>query len=129
PNQAFRDLLIYAPVSVDTNPDTGLGVAFSARMPYFPQQGTDGDSSVVDWGSSHRVRLVWLVQMLSDQCMVDGDNPATCAREDVMQVINIYAEEWTLTGLSISEEHGVDLAMIYEGPTLDNDLTLDDQLW
>ncbi|MFZ0546726.1 MAG: LamG-like jellyroll fold domain-containing protein [Candidatus Promineifilaceae bacterium] len=129
PAQLFRDLLVYVPVSVETDSDTGLGVAFKSRIPYFPEQGTSGDPSVVDWGSDHSVRLVWLVQMISDQCTDPEADPATCAREDVMQIVHIYDEEWVLTGLSVSEEHGADLAILYEDPTIDTDLKLDDQLW
>ncbi len=126
PNAPYRDLLLYAPVVLDTDPETGMPVAFTAHIPYFPEQGTGG---VVDWGNEHRLRLLWLVQMLGDQCIDPEDDLATCQREDALRVVNIYEDEWILTGMNVSEQHGVDLAILYEDPANDADLTLDDQLW
>ncbi|MEM7117131.1 MAG: LamG-like jellyroll fold domain-containing protein, partial [Chloroflexota bacterium] len=126
PNDAYRDLVVYAPITLQTDADTGMPIAFGARMPYFPIQGTGG---VADWGNKHQMRLAWLVQMISDQCINEDEDPATCSREDVLQVIHVYDEDWLLTGLSISEEHGIDVGIIYEDPALDSDLNSDDQLW
>ena len=125
----YPDLLVYIPALVETDPDTGLGVALKARIPYWPEQGTTGDPTVVDWGNAHSVRLAWVVQMIGDQCIVAGEDPDTCAREDVLTTINMYDDTWHLTGMNISEEHGTDVAIVYEDPTIDTDLTLDDQLW
>ena len=67
--------------------------------------------------------------MLTDQCINEDADPHICVREDVMTVLHVYDDEWTLTGLDISEEHGLDAAIIYEDPTADEDLSTDDQLW
>ncbi|MCP4429205.1 MAG: hypothetical protein GY803_32370, partial [Chloroflexi bacterium] len=74
-------------------------------------------------------RLVWLVQMITDQCDDPQADPQTCARTDTLDVIHIYEESWTLTGLSVSEEHGLDVALLYEDPAQDLDLFVDDDLW
>ncbi len=129
PSDPYRDLLLYVPITTQTDPDTGLPIAFSARLPYFPEQGTVGDPAIVEWGNSHQARLVWLVQMITDQCITEGDDPATCAREDVLQVIHVYDESWMLTGLTASEEHGIDVGIIYEDPASDPSFRTDDQLW
>ncbi|MFZ0545948.1 MAG: hypothetical protein WAM60_10950, partial [Candidatus Promineifilaceae bacterium] len=129
PSDPYRDLVVYVPVTVQTDPDSGLPIAFGAHVPYFPEQGTVGDPNIVDWGSSHEARLIWLVQMISDQCINENDDPETCSREDVLKVINVYDESWKLTGLKVSEEHGVDVGIIYEDPTIDPSFQTDDQLW
>ncbi|MCO5189956.1 MAG: hypothetical protein M9918_17410 [Anaerolineae bacterium] len=123
PALAYRDILAYVPVSVIDNPDTGESVALGMRMPYFPEQGSGG---IVDWGAAHSFNLVWLVQMLTDDC-TDPDDLSTC--EEVVRVIHGYDDEWMLTGMHVSEEQGMDVAIVYENPATDPDLTLDDQLW
>ncbi len=132
----------YIPLSQVTD-RYGTPEAFSARMLYRPSQGTAGRA---EWGESHEVRLIWLVQMITDQCPdgyddireeVDGEIAYTCEdpesgatsdRQDVMTIGHIYPDTWQLTGLTISEELGFDVAVMYEDPTQDTDLTSDDQL-
>ena len=83
-----------------------------------------------------RVRLVWLVQMLVDQCQVfEGINcksyidPVTGAdMHNQMQVVQTYYEDWTLTGLNVREDHGTDYAIVYEDPAVDSDHDADDAL-
>ncbi|MCA9998882.1 MAG: hypothetical protein KDE56_24130, partial [Anaerolineales bacterium] len=111
---------------METDSETGMPFAFKSRLVYFPSQGSGG---VVNWGVAQQMRLIWLVQMIGDECIVEGDDPETCDRQDVMQVVHIYDDDWTLTGLSISEEHGADVAIVYEDPANDTDLAADDQLW
>ena len=43
-------------------------------------------------------------------------------------MIHSYYDEWQLTGLTIREDHGADLALIYEDPDVDADLHNDDAL-
>ncbi len=126
---AANDLAVYVPIVQELHADSGTAVAFKARMPYFPSQATTGDPSIADWGSDHTYNLVWLVQMLSDECINAGETLPDCDKQDVMRTIHVYRETWTLTGLSISEERGTDVAIIYEDPVRDSDTTLDDQLW
>jgi hypothetical protein len=128
-NQVYSDLIMYVPVSTKSDPNTGEGVSLNARIPYFPEQGTSGDPSVVRWGNNHEIRLIWVVQMITDQCIDPTEDQAICAREDVLTTINIYDDEWNLAGMSVTEELGVDMAIVYEDPALDTDLTVDDQLW
>lgn len=120
-NGTAGDLLAYAPVSLVSNRNNAGDVAFSARMLYWPSQGT--------WQAAHDVRLVWMVQMLTDECINTNDDPDTCARQDALTVIHVYDDEWKLTGLQVNEEHGLDVAILYEDPTQDPNLDIDEQLW
>ena len=112
------------PVNVARDSD-GNPHAFSARMYYQPSQGDNGRAT---WGEAHQIRLSWIVEMLSDQCLDRRTNPDDCARYDVLQSINTYYDDWTLTGLNVSEELALETAIIYEDPAQDTDLLYDDQL-
>lgn len=120
------DVVAYLPLGTDTSNQGDEAVAFNARMLYYPTQGSNG---VATWGEAHQFRLIWLVQMLQDQCINPSDNPDTCTREESLEVVHIYQDEWTLSGLQVSEEHGTDVAVLYENPAVDNNLNLDDHLW
>ena len=115
------DLSAYVPVSIIANENNAGDAAFAARMLYWPSQ--------TGWGNAHEVRLVWMVQMLTDECIDPDADLETCARQDTLTVINIYDDEWELTGLQVSEEQGMDVAIMYEDPTQDPNLDLDEQLW
>ncbi|MGK0274939.1 MAG: hypothetical protein ACI9N0_001320, partial [Ilumatobacter sp.] len=116
---------VYVPLTLVKDPDTGADVAFGGRMLY---------SSSADWSDAQDVKLLWLVQVnndircdLSDSKAVDdgctnvGD-PDIGYVYDVPQVVHAYYEPWTLTGLSVSEQHGTDSAVIFEDPAVDDDL-------
>jgi uncharacterized repeat protein (TIGR01451 family) len=120
------DLVAYLPLGTDTSNQGDEAVAFNARMLYYPTQGSNG---VASWGEAHQFRLIWLVQMLQDECINPSDNPDTCAKQESLEVVHIYQDEWTLSGLQVSEEHGTDVAVLYENPVVDNNLNLDDHLW
>jgi hypothetical protein len=110
----------YLPLRLVSDPETGMRVAFQARMPY---------RATGQWAQPHQVRLVWLVQALLDQCaeQVDG----FCVRytlQNQPQVIQSYYEGWTLTGFNVREEHGSAMALIYEDPAADSDLKDDGNL-
>jgi len=90
------DLLIYVPLNVVKDPTGGSPVAFSARMFYQP------DSA--NWGASHEIKLVWIIQVIDS--------------EERKQVIHSYDDEWFLTGLSIREDHGADVGILYEKPAV-----------
>ncbi|MEM8859471.1 MAG: LamG-like jellyroll fold domain-containing protein, partial [Chloroflexota bacterium] len=115
------DLVAYVPVSLTRNQSNSADVAFGARMMYWPSQ--------TDWGDAHEVRLIWMVQMLTDRCINPDDDPENCAREDVMTVIHVYDDEWSLTGIQVTEELGLDVAILYEDPVQDTNLNIDEQLW
>ncbi|HYF64127.1 MAG TPA: hypothetical protein VD886_14995, partial [Herpetosiphonaceae bacterium] len=120
------DLTLLVPVSTVYDETGGGEVAFGAQLIYWPSQGVNDRAT---WGAAHEVRLVWLVQMLTDECVDEGADEDTCARQDVTQIIHVYDEEWRLTGMEVSEEHGLDVGIIYEEPAGDDNLALDDELW
>lgn len=111
--------VVYVPLTVVTAEQTGQRVAFSARMKYLPTG---------SWPTPHDVRLAWVVQTLVD-VPCDATNPQDVANgctdgyiPNVPQVIQSYYDDWTLTGLNVSEQHGAKTALIYEDPTADNNL-------
>src|SRR5690606_9920371 len=80
------------------------------------------------WGAPHQVRLVWMVQALVDRnCRVNGTS-YICDGYNQPQVIHSYYDTWSLTGLNVREDHGVDVAFIHEDPAVDPDLQSDDAL-
>lgn len=112
--------LLYAPLSIVSDQDTGARVAFNARIPYLagvqPQE----------------LRLVWAVQMLADVCGQSVGGECTEYRQsNSPQVIQTYDEPWLLTGVTLREDHGTTLATIYEDPDApeETDLYEDDTLW
>ncbi|HSH01807.1 MAG TPA: LamG-like jellyroll fold domain-containing protein [Anaerolineae bacterium] len=128
------NLVTYLPLTTVTD-DYDNTVAFGARMVYRPSQGTDGRA---DWGEAHQFRLVWLVQMITDACPAGsrevGPKCFTSSnllvdREDEVEIIHLYYDRWQLTGLNVSEELGLDAAIVYEDPAVDPVLEADDQLW
>ncbi len=110
--------VVYLPLNLITDPDTGARVAFNGQMVY--------DPSV--WTQPHQVRLVWAVNMLTDNvCLIGSVNPADPEKclhsaDDVPNIIHTYDDTFTLTGLDVREDHRVDLAMVYEDPTVDANL-------
>ena len=142
---AQRVLLAYVPLNVAPD-DTGGGrAAFSARMIYWPTSGAT-------WAQAQEVRVAWLVQVLTDACDRAGFQPSTAAEDDASQfnseldawcadpanrtadraqIVHTYDEQWYLTGLSVREERGLDVAIVWEDPdpANDNDRQSDDRLW
>ena len=110
------------PLKVDTSKDGGQ-VAFSAQMLYKPSQGTNG---IATWNAAHQYRVIWMVQMITETC-TDPKVTSTCTES--MSVIHQYDEEWVLAGLSIREEHGMQVAILYENPANDSNLNMEDSLW
>jgi hypothetical protein len=77
------------------------------------------------------VRLVWLVQVLTDLCT---DPPSDfmaglpeaariktwCEQEGQVnqaQIVHRYTDDWRLAGLAVREDHSLELATLYEQPT------------
>ncbi len=142
-------LLAYAPLNVVTDPVGGANVAFAARMLYW----RDSDRGM-EWAQAQQVRVVWLVQMLTDECDTTGFAPSAAAQEpaegfaaqyasereawcsepghrtaDAPRIVQTYDEAWYLTGLMVREDLGMDVAIVWEDPAADNDRNADDRLW
>jgi len=123
---------LYVPVNVVPDASGGGRVAFSARMPYFPNNGSLGSTA-------QKVRLVWMVQALSDMCKPMPAGVTTQAAEkwcdyreswdlNVSEVVHMYSDEWYLTGLSVREDHGFNMAIVWEDPAAKATPT-DNWLW
>ena len=50
------------------------------------------------------------------------DNPAN--RHDELTVLHTYVDDFYVTGVTVEEQHGLDIAILYENPLSDPDLTL-----
>ena len=136
-------VVAFVPLNVVTD-DTGGGKsAFQSHMLYW----VGGNSA---WVEPQQMRIIWLVQMLTDSC-ADGaptwdqyvkDHPdatqeefdaafdAYCATNrtpDQIVPVQTYDESWHLTGLSVREDHGLDVAVSYINPDLPT--FDDDPLW
>ncbi|MDJ0754720.1 MAG: SdrD B-like domain-containing protein [Ardenticatenaceae bacterium] len=120
------DLQVLVPLNIVTSDRDNSPVAFSAKMFYYPEQGT---SNVVNWGKDHEMRLVWMVQMLTDNCPQAKPNCTDAERVESLQVIHVYDDQWRLGGISASQDYGLDVALLYEDPAIDTDRTTDDFLW
>jgi subtilase family serine protease/subtilisin-like proprotein convertase family protein len=131
----------YIPLNIVPDETGGGRAAFTARMVY--QAGVNAT-----WLQAQEVRLVWLVQMLTDSCDTTNFEPqgedeseeafsdrakTWCANPanrtpDISQIVQTYDESWYLTGLTVREDHGLDVAVVYEDPT-NGDLTYHENLW
>ncbi|HBY94258.1 MAG TPA: hypothetical protein DEP84_09895, partial [Chloroflexi bacterium] len=108
------NVVAYVPLNVVKDETGGGKAAFAARMLYWPAPSRGGGEG---WGNAHEVRVVWLVQMLDD--------------EGNTNMVHVYPEEWTLTGLSVREDHGMEIAVAFEDPAQESGdaLKSDDRLW
>jgi hypothetical protein len=95
-------LYAYVPLILveDTVGDTP--VAWAGRMYY--------NTLNNNWGASHKVRMIWLVTAVIDECDPDCENPDTITTKT--SIIQTYYEKFHLTGLSVTEHHGMDTAVI-----------------
>lgn len=117
----------YVPLTVVKDEASGQRVAFSGQMRYLPTG---------SWPSPHDVRLVWGVQALVDlacdpqdaQAVAQGCQPDGYIH-NVPQMLHTYYDAWTLTGLTVREEHGTTMDMIYEDPAVDPNKKDDVALW
>ncbi len=92
-------VVAYVPLNLTSDPVTGDRVAFGARMPYRP-------ADPANWGNNQEVRVVWLLTLLAP-------NGGT-------SVVQTYPDQWTLTGLSVREDQGLNLAIAFEDPATDD---------
>ena len=109
---------VLVPLNVVGDEKGGMRVAFNARMRYLPTG---------SWGTPHDVRLAWVVQALTDipcDATDDASIAQGCAADgyihNVANPIHVYYDEFTLTGLSVREERGAGMAVIYEDPAVDS---------
>jgi len=132
------NMVAYAPLNLTNDETGGSKVAFAARMVYWP-------NSVRTWGKAHEVRVVWLVQALTDSCSPTPKNWHTSLPEEQRRTawcllaenwvtsspspVHTYPEDWNLTGLSVREDHGMEVAVAYEDPAHDSNKKADDSLW
>lgn len=106
----------YVPLHLVTDSKTGQHQAFSGRMVYEPDD---------VWGNADEVRLTWVVAALADVCTGAGADGCQTYDYNRVQILHTYYEEWTLTGMHVREDHGVDLAIVYEDPAEDDNLNED----
>ncbi len=111
--------VVYVPLSLVTDAQSGQHFAFAGRMRYLPSGG---------WPAPHQMRLAWVVQALVDLACnaADPQEVALGCEADgyihnVPQVVQSYYGEWYLTGLNISEQHGTTTAILYEDGDSDTD--------
>ncbi|MCB0086451.1 MAG: hypothetical protein KDE54_00930 [Caldilineaceae bacterium] len=98
----------YVPLQMVTDSVGDNNVAFYGQMFY---------SASGAWGAPANVRMVWAVQVLNDICEAYKDNICSAySAMNVPQIIQTYADEWYLSGIHVTEEHGADMALIYEDP-------------
>ncbi len=121
--EAAGEKVAYLPLSLVTDQQSGERVAFGGRMRYLPQAA---------W-QSQEVRLVWMVQMDNDlSCDYEDteDRDNGCTKEGYFlnrgQIVHRYYENWRLTGLNVTEDHGAKIAVIYEDPSQNRDPEPDD---
>ncbi|HOU14788.1 MAG TPA: PKD domain-containing protein [Anaerolineae bacterium] len=111
-------LLAYVPVSLVQDDYQGR-VAFTARMVYRP--------AVSAPGLLQKARLAWLLQAKTDTCttppdgLTEEERNAWCDGtahwvETPSRIIHSYYDDWYLTGLSVREDHGLDVGVIFEDP-------------
>ena len=134
-NEASSTLLrMYVPLNLMGDDTGGGNPAFLAHILYWPGTGNP-------WSGIEQARFIWVIQALMDNCD-SKDFPPTLAdyqkthkdadeddynaayrawcsthrTADEMQVAHVYDESWYLTGLSVREDHGVQVSAAYENP-------------
>ncbi|MCX6032062.1 MAG: hypothetical protein NT169_22545, partial [Chloroflexi bacterium] len=121
-------LLAYSPLNLVADETGSDRTAFAGRMAYRPT--TD------QWGDTQKVNVVWVIQMLTDhRCNQAEEFAGRCTEDewvlDTLQIVRAYPETWYLTGMAAREDHGVDIAVVYEDPAQEaaKNRQYDDQLW
>ena len=122
-------LVVYLPLSTVEDTTGNTPVAWGTQMMYRPGN--------APWGDAHQVRMVWLVQMLVDACDTSGmakdDTYQVWCRADSdhwvtdFQVVQTYYEDFTLTGLTVREDYGLELAVMAQSDALTVDY--ENYLW
>ncbi len=121
-------LLLWAPLNVLNDNVGDAPVTWNARMPYRPQ------TEQATLGHDQQVRVVWMVEGIKDTCNVPSgeDYDTYCADtanwSSGVQIMQTYYDDFTLTGLTVREDHGGKINIIAEPATVGNDY-YDDYLW
>lgn len=110
----------YVPLELVIDEQSGSRQAFYGKMVYEPSG---------HW-APQQVRLVWMVQMLTDICQgYDANGACNDYEHNVPRIVQAYYDEWRLTGFSVRENHSVEVATVFEDPAVDDDVTADQRLW
>ncbi len=126
-----RTLLAYVPLNLVPDETNGGRTAFAARMVYWP-------GAANPWTAAEHVRVKWVLQMLTDECDdtefdlseeyqkehpedYDEQLKTWCEQAanrtmDHLQIVHEYDESYFVTGLVVSEDHGLDTAIAYLDP-------------
>jgi len=122
------DLVVYVPLDLVKDETGDDRVAFTAQMLYWPSP-----DQPADWGSTQKVRVVWLLQMLNDRCEKSPCSDPDNWTLNNIEIVHIYPEDgWYLTGLLVREDHSYQVAIAYEDPAQepsDDARRYDDWLW
>jgi len=97
-------------------------MAFAAHLLFW--------SNASGWGAAHEFRLIWMVQMLTDVCVDRArEGEAFCNnltnRRDVVTFLSVYDDPFTLAGVTVQEQLGLNVALL-RGRTNAN---IDPELW
>jgi hypothetical protein len=116
----------YVPLAIIEDVVGDTPVAWGARMYY----NTDN----ADWGSDHELRVVWMITALVDSCTApDGVTFDDYCAENFdnwttdITVIQTYYEDFALTGLSVQEHHGMEIAVVAQRDA--DTVDYEDSLW
>ena len=115
-----NELLLWAPLHIVRDDVSDTPVAWSTRMFYQPA------NSVSSVGAAQSARLVWMVEALIDTCDADCNDEANWSTRS--SVIQTYYDEFTLTALSVREDHGAEL-IIAAQPANVGGSNYENQLW
>lgn len=98
-----NEKILYAPLYLVSEAG-GNNVAFQTKLAFRPET-TNGFTV-------QEARLAWMVQALVDNCK--SSNVSECRMLNQQQVIFSYNSDFSITGVNVREDHGVDMAVIYE---------------
>ncbi len=114
---------LYVPLTLIEDTTTGNKIAFGAQLLY---------QTAATW-QPQQVRLSWVVQVLNE---VHG-SPESATKElnanngfgrNQQEILHAYYTDFHLTGLNVREDHGVEMAIVYEDPATDPNVSEDDAL-
>ncbi|MCP4542385.1 MAG: hypothetical protein GY832_35125, partial [Chloroflexi bacterium] len=140
-------LWVYVPLITLDDSTGDSPVALTGRMVYRPE--------ILNWGQKHQARLIWMINALTDTCDTSSDTmpeeftydgkkikntdddayESWCAMDSYdgkdiwktsQSVIHSYYDDFYITGMSVREDHGIDLAIIAE---TDTSLAYESDLW
>jgi hypothetical protein len=128
---AGEAMYAYVPLAIVEDQVGDTPVAWGGRMVYRPEQS--------NWGDAHEVRLMWLVSALVDYCDTTGlSNPdntdaltAWCNDrgnwKTTTRLIQTYYDDFSLTGLTVTEDHGSKTAVVAQKDALS--VNYESHLW